>query len=99
VHDSGPPHNGHSASELNLRIDEVTCQQFVELVTEYFEGTLEARTMSQVEEHLVLCDWCVTYVEQLQTTIAWLRELDDERPPEPPDSVLAAFRARRAGGS
>ena len=94
-----PPHNGHSASEYDLPVDEVTCQQFVELVTEYFEGALEARTLNQVEEHLVMCDWCVTYVEQMQATIASLRELAEQRPPEPPDSVLAAFRSRRADGT
>jgi anti-sigma factor RsiW len=99
VHNSDPPHNGHSASELDLPVDEVTCQQFVELVTEYFEGTLEPRTMSHVEEHLAMCDWCDTYLEQMQATIASLRELEAERSPEPPYSVLAALRARRAGGA
>jgi anti-sigma factor RsiW len=99
VHNSSPPHNGHSTSELDLPVDEVTCQQFVELVTEYFEGALSARTLSQVEEHLVMCDWCVTYVEQMRATIASLRELTNERSPEPPDSVLAALRARQAGGA
>jgi predicted anti-sigma-YlaC factor YlaD len=99
VHNSGPPHSGHSASDFDLPVDEVTCQQFVELVTEYFEGALQAPTVSQVEEHLVMCDWCVTYVEQMRATIASLRELREERPPEPPDSVLAALRARRAGGA
>jgi predicted anti-sigma-YlaC factor YlaD len=86
------------ASEIDPPVDEVTCQQFVELVTEYFEGALKPDTMSRVEEHLVMCDWCVTYVEQLQATIASLRELGEERPPEPPDPVLTIFRARRAGG-
>lgn len=99
MHNSDPPHNGHSASESDLPVDEVTCQQFVELVTEYFEGALEQRTLSQVEEHLVLCDWCTTYVEQMQVTIASVRELREERSPEPPDSVLAALRARKAGGA
>jgi predicted anti-sigma-YlaC factor YlaD len=110
VHNSSPPHNGHSASEFDPSVDEVTCgfdgpvdevtcQRFVELVTEYFEGALQARTMSQVEEHLVMCDWCVSYVEQLQATIASLRELGEERSPKPPDSVLGALRARRAGGA
>ena len=99
MHDSGPPHNGHSASESEPPIDEITCQQFVELVTEYLEGALEPRTLSQVEEHLAMCDWCDTYLEQMQATIASLRELGDERSPEPPDSVLAVFRARRAGGA
>jgi predicted anti-sigma-YlaC factor YlaD len=99
VHNSDPPHAGPSASELDLPVDEVTCQQFVELVTEYFEGALEPRTLSQVEEHLAMCDWCDTYLEQMQATIASLRELDEESSSEPPDSVLAVLRARRAGGA
>jgi len=99
VHHSGPPHNGHSANASDVPVDEVTCQQFVELVTEYFEGALEPQTLSQVEEHLVMCDWCVTYVEQMQATIGSLGELRDAPAPEPPDSVLAAIRARTAGGA
>ena len=99
MQDSSPPHNGHSASEFALPVDEVTCQQFVELVTEYFEGALKADTMSRVEEHLVMCDWCVTYVDQMRATIASLRELGEERSPEPPDPVLAILRAREAGGA
>jgi predicted anti-sigma-YlaC factor YlaD len=98
VHNLGPPHNGHSAGEFDLPDDEVTCRQFVELVTEYFEGTLEGRTLSQVEEHLVMCDWCVTYVEQMEATIGSLRELGAERSPEPPDLVLSAWRARGEAG-
>ena len=97
MHNSGPPHNGHSASAVDLPVDEVTCEQFVELVTEYFEGALQARTLSQVEEHLVMCDWCLTYVEQMRATIASLRELKEPRSPEPPDSLLSALRARRTG--
>ena len=98
MHNSGPPHNGHSAGEFDPPVDEVTCQQFVELITDYFEGALQPRTLSQVEEHLVMCDWCVTYVEQMQATIASLRELGEHHSPEPPDSVLAILRERRAGG-
>ena len=93
------PTDAHSAGGFSDTPDEVTCQQFVELVTEYFEGALEPRTLSQVEEHLAMCDWCDTYLDQMQATIASLRELGDERSPEPPDSVLAVFRARRAGGA
>jgi predicted anti-sigma-YlaC factor YlaD len=99
VDSSGPPHNGHSASAFDLPVDEVTCEEFVELVTEYFEGALQARTLSQVEEHLVMCDWCVSYVEQMQATIRSLRELREEYSAEPPDSVLAALRARNGGGA
>ena len=99
MHDPGPRHDGHLAGEFSVTADEVTCQQFVELVTDYFEGSLPPRILSEVEEHLVMCDWCVTYVEQMRATIASLRELGDERSPEPPDSVVAALRSRRAGGA
>jgi anti-sigma factor RsiW len=97
VDNSRPPHNGHQAREFSVTADEVTCQQFVELVTDYFEGALEPHTLSQVEEHLVMCDWCVTYVEQMQATIASLRDLSEPSAPEPTDSVLAALRAKRGG--
>jgi len=85
---------------------EVTCQQFVELVTDYFEGALPARTRTHMEEHLVMCDWCVTYAEQMQATIQALEELGSEpvagEPAteetivaEPSAVVLAALRERR----
>jgi hypothetical protein len=78
--------------------DEVTCRQFVELVTDYFEGALPPRTLSQVEEHLVLCDWCVTYLEQMQATVELLRGLDEGLSGEPSDSLLAALRAKHEAG-
>jgi anti-sigma factor RsiW len=98
VDNSRPRHNGRQAREFSVTADEVTCQQFVEMVTDYFEGALEPHTLSQVEEHLVMCDWCVTYVEQMRATIVSLQELSDPSAPEPTDSVLAAVRARRGGG-
>jgi predicted anti-sigma-YlaC factor YlaD len=97
VSNSGAPHNGHSAGELTLPVDEVTCQQFVELVTDYFEGELRGRTLNQVEEHLVMCDWCVTYVEQMRATLGLLGELGEPSSREPPEPVLSALRARRTG--
>jgi len=99
VRGNAPDPGTDRESDLDLPVDEVTCQQFVELVTEYFEGALEPRTLSQVEEHLVMCDWCVTYVEQMQATIAALRELPRDSSQEPSDAVLAALQARKAGGA
>jgi anti-sigma factor RsiW len=93
----GPSHNGHWAGN-SVTADEVTCQQFVELVTGYFEGALAERTLGQVEEHLVLCDWCATYAEQMRSTIAALRELRHSASPDPPAAALAALRSKKGDG-
>ena len=80
------------------RSDEITCQEFVELITDYFEGALEARTQTHVEEHLVMCHYCETYAEQMRATIAALGGLGEEPPAgEPSAAVLAALRGRREG--
>jgi predicted anti-sigma-YlaC factor YlaD len=98
VHSSGPTPGGYSAGDLSAGADEVTCRQFVELVTDYFEGALRGRTLSQVEEHLVMCDWCVAYVQQIQSTVALLHELREPTASRPADAVLGALRARKEPG-
>jgi predicted anti-sigma-YlaC factor YlaD len=82
------------SSDRSAAADEVTCQQFVELVTDYFEGALGPPTLSRVEEHLVMCDWCVTYADQMDATVAALHELEDHEAAEPSDALLTALRAR-----
>jgi predicted anti-sigma-YlaC factor YlaD len=98
VHTPDPRRDGHPAGGFEIADDEVTCQQFVELVTELFEGVLPPHRLGQVEEHLVMCDWCVTYLEQMQATVNLLHTLVDPSPPEPPAMMLVALRAKRAAG-
>jgi predicted anti-sigma-YlaC factor YlaD len=98
VDDLGPRRDGVSAGDLSVTADEVTCQQFVELVTAYFEGTLASRTLSHVEEHLVICDWCVTYLEQMEATIHSLGELTDPSASEPSEALLSALSMKREIG-
>ena len=79
-------------------LNEITCREFVELVTEYFEGALSARTQNQVEEHLVMCRWCTAYADQMRATVAALRALGSDPPPgDPSAAVLAALQRRREG--
>jgi anti-sigma factor RsiW len=96
VHNQGPQDDGHPVGHLEATVDEVTCHQFVELITDYFEGALPPRTLGQVEEHLVLCDWCVTYAEQMKATVDSVRMLRDRPSRTPSGSLLAALRARKA---
>ena len=89
---------GLSAGDLNVTVDEVTCQQFVELITDYFEGTLSSRTLTQVEEHLVLCDSCGAYAEQMRATVLALRSLRERQELQPPEAVISVLRAKRGSG-
>jgi predicted anti-sigma-YlaC factor YlaD len=93
---SGPPPDGASVRDANSVPDEVVCEEFVELITDYFEDALPPRKLSHVEEHLVLCDWCRTYLDQMQATIGALGALGERALAEPSESVLAALRNRRA---
>jgi predicted anti-sigma-YlaC factor YlaD len=93
VNESPPRQDAALPGEFSVADHEVTCQEFVELITDYFEGTLTPRTLSQVEEHLVMCDWCVTYAEQMQDTLAALRTLSERPAAQPSEALLRALRA------
>ena len=79
-------------------IDEVTCREFVELVTDYWEGALPEERMELVEEHLVICDSCKTYLEQMEATVEALPRAGDREPvPAETERVLqSAFRDWKA---
>jgi anti-sigma factor RsiW len=46
----------------------LTCQQLVELITDYAEGALDAEQHAAVARHLSDCDECLRYASQLQQT-------------------------------
>ena len=81
---------------------EITCRQFVELVTEYLEGALSATRRAELHAHLDECGGCSAYLEQMRATIAGLRGLAETGDlPEARVAALAAFREfhRDAAGS
>ncbi|HEY7455966.1 MAG TPA: zf-HC2 domain-containing protein [Solirubrobacterales bacterium] len=81
----------------HTEIEEVTCREFVELVTDYWEGALPAHRVELVEQHLVMCDWCKTYLDQLGATVEALPGTAEPESPsrEAEEALLAAFRAWR----
>ncbi|MGH9008588.1 MAG: anti-sigma factor family protein [Acidimicrobiia bacterium] len=71
----------------------LTCQQVVELVTEYLDGVMEPRRRARFEAHLAGCDGCTNYLEQFRTTVAVVGRLDVGDVPDPVMSdLLSAFR-------
>ena len=74
----------------------MTCQQFVEIVTEYLERQLDEARRLWTEEHLAECDACRAYLEQMRQTIAALRGLGDSTlDPGQRERILAAMRTAR----
>jgi anti-sigma factor RsiW len=74
----------------------MTCQELVELVTAYLDGTLSAQERQEFDEHLALCPGCDRYLEQLRVTIALLGELPEDSLSGPVRAeLLEAFAARR----
>jgi anti-sigma factor RsiW len=47
----------------------LVCQEMVELVTEYIEGTLSRSRRRRFEAHLADCENCTEYLRQMRTTI------------------------------
>lgn len=70
----------------------VTCEQFVELVTEYLEDAMDAETRADFEAHVARCRGCETYLDQIRATVrqAGTLKADDLSPPAR-DRLLEAF--------
>ena len=73
--------------------DRLTCQELVELVSDYFEGALAPAERVRFEAHVASCPGCRVYVAQMRETLRAVRataELDPARPELA--GLLAAFR-------
>lgn len=56
---------------------ELTCQELVELITEYLEHQLTVDDTSRFESHLADCPGCNTYLEQMRRTVGLVGRLDE----------------------
>jgi anti-sigma factor RsiW len=74
------------------RPDPLVCREFVQLVTDYFEGTLPSAKRARFEEHLADCDGCAGYLEDLRRVVGSLHEAPIV-PPDPAtrETLLRAF--------
>lgn len=66
--------------------DDVACRQVVEVLTDYLEGVLPVEDRAALEQHLVLCEECATFLDQLRTTIGLTGRLRAE---DVPDAVMS----------
>jgi anti-sigma factor RsiW len=74
-------------------VEQLSCQEVVELVTDYLEGALPVAERQRFEEHIERCTGCRRYVEQMRTTLSVTGELSPETlTPEAEQALLEAFR-------
>ncbi len=80
-----------------MRLDrELACQEVVELVTAYIDDALDPRDRERFEEHLVFCDGCQNYLQQMRMTVRLTGRVENELPAELQAELLEAFRGWRA---
>jgi anti-sigma factor RsiW len=47
----------------------ITCQQVVEVITDYLEDVMDPDLRSEFDSHLTLCPGCAEYLAQMRQTI------------------------------
>lgn len=72
---------------------DMTCQELVELVTDYFENTLSPADRERFDAHIGVCDPCQTYLAQMEETIRLTGQLTEETiAPDVQQELLNTFR-------
>jgi anti-sigma factor RsiW len=83
---------------MTAAVDDLTCRELVELVTDYLEGRLPPIERSRLEAHLAECDGCGTYLRQMEQVLRAAGRLgEDSLAPGARDALLAAFRGWKGG--
>jgi predicted anti-sigma-YlaC factor YlaD len=81
-------------------VEDLTCREVVELVTDYLDGAMAPEDRIALEEHLVYCLGCDVYLEQMRETIRLTGTLrEEDMSPEALDELLRAFRDWKARSS
>jgi hypothetical protein len=76
---------------------QLSCQELVELVTDYFEGALSPDDQARFEGHAERCQGCGVYLEQMRVTINLLGHLPTTALSDGAErELLEAFRGWRS---
>jgi predicted anti-sigma-YlaC factor YlaD len=77
----------------------LTCQELVELVTDYFENALGPADRARFDAHLAECPGCGLYLDQMQTTLALAGATAGLEARPEVSALLDAFRDWRRSGA
>ena len=80
--------------------DHMSCREVVELVNDYLEGVLSPADTELFEEHLMSCEGCSRYLDQVRFTIDTVGRLrEHDVPAETRERLLVAFRDWKRSGN
>jgi hypothetical protein len=83
-----------------MSVQEITCKELVEVVTDYLERRMPPDRRLLFEEHVAFCSWCQTYLDQMRETIRITGTLTEgDLSPETRDALLETFRDWKAQSS
>jgi predicted anti-sigma-YlaC factor YlaD len=83
---------------LDYLAGRMTCKEFVELITDYLEGTMSLLTRVRFHLHLGLCLGCRIYLRQMKHTIHTIGRLPAEPPPpDIRDQLVERFKTWQSG--
>jgi anti-sigma factor RsiW len=75
---------------------QLICQEVVEVITDYLEGTMDAGLRASFEAHLAGCPHCTRYLEQMRAMLRVAGTIEAESlSPDFRAGLLAAFREWR----
>lgn len=78
---------------MKLLPSQLVCQQAVELISDYLDGSLSRRDRRRLEKHLASCDACHAYLEQMRATVAVSGvPAPDDLSPEALETLTELFR-------
>ena len=71
----------------------ITCQQVVEVITDYLEDVMDSDLRIEFESHMALCPGCVEYLAQMRMTIQAVGRVPVETlSADAQSELLTAFR-------
>ena len=78
---------------------EFSCQEMIEVVTNYLDDALPPDEQERFERHLSYCAGCTTYVDQIRETIrqTGMVPREESLPPGLREEILAQFRNWKRG--
>jgi anti-sigma factor RsiW len=78
---------------MSVVVEHLSCQELVELVTDYLEGALSEADRARFEDHIGRCGACTIYLEQMRQVVELTGHLTvDAVSPEAERELLDAFR-------